>query len=692
MTTSVKLAKLTLSPINVRKRPDDLLEIPQMAADIEARGVLQNLLVTPLKKPRGTFEVFDGGRRLRGLRMLVERGVIDPETYDVPVKVLVGDEATLSETSTAANFHQLKMTPAEECRAFQYFIGLKGDIYGVAKRFGLTRRFVEGRLRLATLAEPIFEALSEGSITLDVAKAYASTENQEKQLLVWSSYGSSYSNADTIRRVIANETMNSTDPVAILVGEDRYAEAGGKVDRDLFSDSGDKWVNPEIAQRLAADIMEAEAKRVGEELGLGWIRPIASNFTHSAAAGLYRVILPAPELTEEQETRLEEISARQQAISEEMADDSIGEDACKALDQEYDALTDEDYAIRNVAPTLPDELRPQVGAFLKLTPKGAMVLDTEYYSEEPVRVGGTEDEAKEGEDSVTIGRPTGGGREGAAPVPRPEAVAPGGKPLSARLYDELAMQRRDVLAATLLSHPALALDYALFVTIDDRMSSSAAYGSTIRARSPQDPVSGELPSTRARAYLAEAHDGLDAVWTEHSSEVERFEAFRALDDDGKAAWLAYIVAMSLEAPSYRADQCPLQNRLATIMGVDVASWWRPTSENFFDRVSKGSILTLLAEVGGAALTARHATMKKTEISQSCAKLFAGEAIVEPEVRDTALAWVPNAMRFRDQVDVDDLDLEEGAGEQPDDAETVDAVEASETGLEPHADEQGALAA
>ncbi|KAK0329713.1 hypothetical protein LTR94_035629, partial [Friedmanniomyces endolithicus] len=118
--------------------------------------------------------------------------------------------------------------------------------------------------------------------------------------------------------------------------------------------------------------MEAEAKRVGEELGLGWIRPIASNFTHSAAAGLYRVILPAPELTEEQETRLEEISARQQAISEEMADDSIGEDACKALDQEYDALTDEDYAIRNVAPTLPDELRPQVGAFLKLTPKGAM--------------------------------------------------------------------------------------------------------------------------------------------------------------------------------------------------------------------------------------------------------------------------------------------------------------------------------
>ena len=680
MTTSVKLAKLTLSPINVRKRPDDLLEIPQMAADLEARGVLQNLLVTPVKKPRGTFEVFDGGRRLRGLRMLAERGVIDPETYDVPVKVLIGDEATLSETSTAANFHQLKMTPAEECRAFQYFIGLNNDIDGVAKRFGLTRRFVEGRLRLATLAEPIFEALSEGSITLDVAKAYASTENQEKQLLVWNSYGTSYSNADTIRRVIANETMNSTDPVAILVGEDRYAEAGGKVDRDLFSDSGDKWVNPEIAQRLAADIMEAEAKRVGEEQGLGWIRPIASNFIHSAAAGLYRVILPAPDLTAEQRSRIEEISARQAAIAEEMDDENIAEESYKALDQEYDALTEEERAIRNTAPVLPDELRPLVGAFLKLTPKGEMVLDAEYYSEEPVRVGGGDEEANEGEGTGTTSRSRPSGGRDAVPAPsRPEAVAPGGKPLSARLYDELAMQRRDVLAATLLSHPALALDYALFVMIDDRMSSSGAYGSTIRARSPQDPVSGEQPATRARAYLAEAHDGLDADWTEHGSEVERFEAFRALDDDSKAAWLAYIVAMSLEAPNYRAEQSPLQNRLATIMDVDVASWWRPTSENFFDRVSKGSILTLLTEVGGAALTARHATMKKTEISESCAKLFAGEAIVEPEVRDAALGWVPNAMKF-----VED-EPDESAGE-------VEVVGADGKDSERQPEDQDALAA
>src|SRR3546814_3607864 len=88
--------------------------------------------------------------------------------------------------------------------------------------------------------------------------------------------------------------------------------------------------------------------------------------------------------------------------------------------------------------------------------------------------------------------------------------------------------------------------------------------------------------------------------------------------------------MSLEAKAtYRAEQCPLHNRLATIMDVDVASWWRPTSENFFDRISKGSILTLLADVGGAALTARHATMKKSEISESCAKQLGRAHVCTP---------------------------------------------------------------
>jgi ParB family chromosome partitioning protein len=370
-----------------------------------------------------------------------------------------------------------------------------------------------------------------------------------------------------------------------------------------------------------------------------------------------------------------------------MDDEAIGEDAYKALDQEYDELSAEEHAIRNVAPVLPDELRPLVGAFLKLTPKGEMVLDAEYYSEEPIRIGGTEDETGATADKGSRSRPSGAGEGSASPASRPEAVAPGGKPLSARLYDELAMQRRDVLAATLLSHPALALDYALFVMIDDRDRRKRLWLDHSRALA-QDPVTGERPATRARSYLAEAHDGLDAGWTEYQSQVDRFEAFRGLGDDAKAAWLAYIVAMSLEAPNSRAEHSRCTTGLRpSWKSMSQAGGGRPrrTSSTGSARVRSD----LARRCRRAALTARHATMKKSKSPGSCAKLFAGEAIVEPDVRDAALAWVPNAMKFLDFAPADDLDVDDEPEDQGVDQETLAVNDADG---EPQLDDRDALAA
>ena len=249
------------------------------------------------------------------------------------------------------------------------------------------------------------------------------------------------------------------------------------------------------------------------------------------------------------------------------------------------------------------------------------------------------------------------------------------------------MQRRDVLAANLVQHPGLALDYAIFVMIDARNNGSTYYGTTVRARGPMDPSVGEMPSTRAREYLAECHDGLVSDWMSHATAVERFEAFRELDDDSKAAWLAYVVAVSLEAKDGFSgpSQNPLQNRLASIMEVDVAAWWRPTSQNFFDRVPKGSLLTLLHDVGGPALSGRYAASKKPDISASCHKLFAGEALVEADVKEAALAWVPATMRFLDDATddtlaiADDEDLDQsGAGNDADgESEPLETVEGSD---------------
>ena len=722
---SVKLAKLVLSPINVRQAGEDFIE--QLAADIAARGLIQNLIVTPAKKPRGTFAVIAGSRRFRALELLAQRGEVDAAVYDVPVLVLSGTDAALSETSLAENFQKLAMNPADECRAFQHFLGTGGDIDGVAKRFGITRRFVEGRLRLADLAEPIFTALAERRISLDLAKAYASTSSQERQLMVWQAYGhSSYQSADSIRRIIANETMKSSEPIARFVGEDAYVAAGGKVESDLFSDDGDRWIDPGIAQTLAAAKLEAEAQRVGEEHGLAWVRPVAGTSTWEAARDLHRVQLPTLPLTLEEAERLDVIADRLEEIEEGMQGIEGDEDEATyaALEEEHETLSDERQALHERPQILPDELKQKVGTFLLLNRDGTTALDTTYYSETPIRVTAVETVATDGDDDAeTDGNgddgerrpaatfhieegPASPARGGASAPVAPEAEAPGGKALSQVLYDQLAVQRRDVLAASILANPALALDYMLFAMIDGRVNMGSHSGTTIRAGNPQDPMLAKnVPATRARDYLAEAYDGLDASWCEGrdasssgAATIARFEAFRALGDEAKTAWLAWIVAASFEAKDgYTSRQNALQNRLATILDIDVATWWRPTAENFFDRVPKGALLSLLDEVGGPALSGRHASQKKGEIAASCEKLFAGEAIVEAEVKAAALAWVPGAMRFLDQADdagddgdedgltdlivSDEPDMDDDAGDDIDIGDLIDDEDADDDDLD-----------
>lgn len=726
MNQSVKLSKLRLSASNVRTAPDAALMIEPFAADLEARGILQNLLVTPVARSRGMFEVFDGGRRLRALNLLVERGVIDPDQYDVPVRVLKGNDAELTETSLAVSFHHLKLSPTEECRAFQHFLAAGStDIDAVAKRFGVTRRFIDGRLRLADLAEPIFTALAENRITLDMAKAYASTASHEAQLSTWTTYGSmSHYNADSIRRIIANDMMRADDPVALLVGAEAYEAAGGVIERDLFSDAREKWRHPEIARGLAAAIMEAEATRIGAERGLAWIRPVASHSIWDATRNLYKITLPEQPMTLAEAERAEQIEQRMGELHDAMQDEDLAEDAFAVMETELDALAAELEALDNRPVFMPPELASRVGAFLTLAQNGTMLLNETYYSETPITVtvvepepvdgdaeGGQgddegEDDAEAASDPV-IKAPTFRIEEGttttsSGSTPKeidPDTAAPGGKALSQVLLDQLAVQRRDVLGAALIANPGLALDYMLFAMVDGRTMGGSGDGTTISASRPQDPVmSNNVPASRARDYLAEVHDGLDTSWGVPGGKVERFEAFRALGDEAKSAWLAWIVATSLEAKeNYSAHtQNPLQNRLATILEVDVASWWRPTSENFFDRVSKGSLISLLHEVGGPALSSRHATEKKPEVSASCQKLFAGEAIVEPAIKEAALQWLPSAMRFNDvattaeaiddeQGDLADL-IEEGdreAGAGAGDAGTDDL--ASLIGDEPEDD-------
>jgi ParB family chromosome partitioning protein len=553
------------------------------------------------------------------------------------------------------------MNPADECVAFHQLIEQGSDIEGIGRRFGLTTRFVEGRLRLANLAPVVFEALGSGEISLEVAKAYATTPDQERQTYVFEQMGQSYNAAhpDSIRRMMTHATASATDRRAKLVGEEAYLAAGGRIERDLFSDdAATRWLDIAILERLACEKMEALAAETASEAGLGWVRPSLDSWIgHAQTEGLHRVQIETPPLTDDETAQVEALEGEVEELAGTIEDEETDEAARNEAEAKIDKIGEKIDAIVNKPPVIDEGLKPHVGTFLVLDEQGCPKLHPVLYSEAPLGADGSAEAVGSGSTAEATASPK---RE------------PG---LSQRLLDELAIQRRDILAVHIAADPGLALDLAIFLMVDREAGySNGRRGTSLSALAPQDPVFGfKTPDAAATIAWAEAEGSLDRSWIEGKTRAARFDAFRALSDDARAAWLGHAVARTLEACLNLAGErsCSFHDHLGQLIGIEVARWWRPTGANFFDRVPKNVTLAALAEVGGPTLAGRYAKAKKAELAQSCERIFSGDFIAEVEVKDAAQAWVPDVMRFATAVpEASTAQTQAGQVEAPDDAASV----------------------
>jgi ParB family chromosome partitioning protein len=484
--------------------------------------------------------------------------------------------------------------------------------------------------------------------------------------------------------MITHSAIRSSSPMAKLASEADYLAAGGRIERDLFTeDGGETWIDAEIAQRIAGEKLQAFAAQVAETSGYAWVHPILeTRVTYNATEDLHQVHLEPAPLTEEEQVEadrlLETISALE---GEGQALDGDDDVAAAEFQERWDAATNAYDALHDKPPVIPDELKANVGCFVIIGADGEPTVASGVYSDKPL-----EKRKTCGASDAPGGAESGAG-EGAGATSAP-------KPLSQKLVEELAVQRRDILAINLASNPAIALDYLIFAIADSRaLYSAQALGTTLRAPSPSLYLPS-YPDSPAHTLMADMRETLDLSWTEPRRTVDRFAAFSALDDDAKVNWLAWCMAKTLEASmgiDKKAGQSgpepiDLHDHLATLMGINVASHWRPTAANYFDRVSKQTLLAHVSEVGGATMAASFMGSKKGDLSASCEKLFAGETIVAPEVKEAALAWVPEVMRFRviaaSDSEGQQAPTDAGVEAEPEDEADDDAVgEAMEPGEE-----------
>ena len=120
--------------------------------------------------------------------------------------------------------------------------------------------------------------------------------------------------------------------------------------------------------------------------------------------------------------------------------------------------------------------------------------------------------------------------------------------------------------------PGLALDLAIFLMIDREAGYSCEKsGSSLVAMPPSNPVFDfKTPEAAATIAREQATEALDRSWTERETRAERFDAFRGLSDEERAAWLGHAVAKTLEAslnlPGERA--CAFHDHLGRLLGIE----------------------------------------------------------------------------------------------------------------------------
>ncbi|SAL68988.1 nuclease [Caballeronia udeis] len=172
-------SRLRTSPLNVRTKP--LTGIPEMADNIAAKGLMQNLVVHILKGSRGKtpkLGVCAGKRRLAALDVLLSDGRITAD-YPVPVKIVTEGEAfaiSLIENSIREPLDALDLIASfkklvEEGRSVEY----------IAALFNVSPLNVRRRVKLADVSPKLLVLLREDSITLDQLSALALADDHETQ-------------------------------------------------------------------------------------------------------------------------------------------------------------------------------------------------------------------------------------------------------------------------------------------------------------------------------------------------------------------------------------------------------------------------------------------------------------------------------------------------------------------------------
>src|SRR5918996_2272706 len=161
---TLPIERIRESTTNPRQRFNDLEEL---AASIRTHGLLQPILVRPMRKD---FELVVGARRLRAARFA--------GLTSVPAQIKPLDDRSAREVQIIENLQRQDVHPLEEADGYKALLNSTPSctIEEVAAKVGKSKAYVYQRLSLTRLAPQVREVVATDALPLSYALKLAPLE------------------------------------------------------------------------------------------------------------------------------------------------------------------------------------------------------------------------------------------------------------------------------------------------------------------------------------------------------------------------------------------------------------------------------------------------------------------------------------------------------------------------------------
>jgi len=167
----VPIEFLKPNPRNPRRHFSEA-ELDELAASIKERGIIQPVVVRPLRGANDSFEIIAGERRWRA----AQRAGL----HDVPIVPLEASDSEALELAIIENVQRSDLNALEEANGYQSLVDeYKHSHEDIAKIVGKSRSHVSNTLRLLKLPDAVKIYIDDGRITAGAARMLIGVSDPE---------------------------------------------------------------------------------------------------------------------------------------------------------------------------------------------------------------------------------------------------------------------------------------------------------------------------------------------------------------------------------------------------------------------------------------------------------------------------------------------------------------------------------